>query len=167
MAFISFIYHPINNDEPCQICSPDYLSLPPSSDSQSVSITQSKLSLGHHIGFHWVWNQPTKKVIFDLCVSAVTQYINEALRCLWKTFTNLFMLTSEFHQITRIDSHMRLKLSDSPRSHLALYDKLHDLNPGFILSLLIYWFCFLFLVFWLFFFTTSIPYYVNISWYTS
>ena len=26
---------------------------------------------------------------------------------------------------------MRLKLSDSPRSHLALYDKLHDLKPGF------------------------------------
>ena len=40
------------------------------------------------------------------------------------------MLTLEFHQITRIDSHMRLKSSDSPRSYLALYDKLYDLNPG-------------------------------------
>lgn len=74
----------------------------------------------------WIW-----KVIFDLCVSAVTRYISEALRCLWKTSTNLFMLTLEFHQLTRIDSHMRLKLSDSPRSHFALYDKLHDLNPWF------------------------------------
>ena len=74
----------------------------------------------------WIW-----KVIFDLCVSAVTQYISEALRCLWKIFTNLFMLTLEFYQITRIDSHMRLKLSDSPKSCLALYDKLHDRNPGF------------------------------------
>lgn len=29
-----------------------------SSNSQSVHTLQSKFSLEHHIGFHWVWNQP-------------------------------------------------------------------------------------------------------------